>query len=185
MPSKTVGTFAERTPLEARKSELACEVGITMRNGAACQQGDVVGRVSATDMYRRRTRALATGAGFTTTSLAGTVDDASVFVTGDVLKNAAGATIGTIAAGGVNTATNTITLTANAAVVVAAGAAVLGSDGSQKASGIVDEAADGLTETQIPVFVCGLLVEALLRGLDDTAKQELGGASVAGGIFKF
>jgi hypothetical protein len=108
-----------------------------------------------------------------------------VFVAGDILKNAAGAVIGTIAVGGVNTATNTITLTANAAVAVAAGAAVLGSDGSQKASAIADEAADGLAETQIPVFVCGLLVESRLRGLDDTAKAELGGASVAGGIFKF
>ena len=185
MPSKLVETYGERIPLEARKSELACQVGVTMRNGAACVQGDVIGEVSASGMFRRRTRALATGGGFGVGAATGTVDDASVFVAGDILKNAAGAVIGTIAVGGVNTATNTITLTANAAVAVAAGAAVLGSDGSQKASAIADEAADGLAETQIPVFVCGLLVESRLRGLDDTAKAELGGASVAGGIFKF
>lgn len=185
MPSRTVETYGEITPLEARKPELACQVGITMRNGAACQQGDVIGEVTATEMYRRRARALATGGGFALNSATGTVDDASVFVAGDVLKNATGGVIGTIAAGGVNADTDTITLTGNAAVAVAAGAAVLGSDGSQKAKAIADEASDGVGETQIPVFVCGLLLESRLRGLDDTAKAELGGASVAGGIFKF
>lgn len=185
MPSKTVETYGERIALEARKAELACQVGITMRSGAACQQGDVIGEVTSSEIYRRRTRALVTGAGFLTTANNATVDDASVFVAGDVLKNAAGATVGTIAAGGVNTTTNTITLTANAAVAVAVGAAVLGSDGSQKAKAIADEACDGVGEEQIPVFVCGLLLESRLRGLDDTARAELGGASVAGGIFKF
>lgn len=185
MPSKTIATYGAITPLEARKAELACQVGVTMRVGAACQQGDVLGEVTATEMYRRRSRALAAGGGFSAASPTGTVDDASVFVAGDVLKNAAGTTVGTIAAGGVNPVTNTITLTANAAVAVAAGAAVLGSDGSQKAKAIADEACDGVGETQIPVFVCGLLVENRLRGLDDSARTELGGASVAGGIFKF
>lgn len=185
MPSRTIETYGERVPLEARKAELACQVGITMRVGAACAQGDVIGEVAATEMYRRRTRAVATGAGFVTTSNVGTVDNASVFVAGDVLKDAAGATVGTIAAGGVNAVTDTITLAANAAVAVAAGAGVVGSDGSQKAKAIADEASDGTTETQIPVFIMGALVESRLRGLDDSAKSELGGASVAGGIFKF
>ena len=185
MPSKLVETYAERTPLEARKAELACQVGVTMRSGAACIQGDVLGEVAATEMFRRRSHALAAGAGFALNSPTGTVDDASVFAAGDVLKNAAGAAVGTIAAGGVNVSANTITLTANAAVAVAAGAAVVGSDGSQKAKAIADEANDGIGETQIPVFVCGLLLESRLRGLDDSAKSELGGASVAGGIFKF
>lgn len=185
MPSKTIATFGGRSSLETIKSELAAQTGVTMRNGAACQQGDVIGEVTATEMYRRRSRALATGTGFALNSPTGTVDNAGVFVAGDVLKNSAGETVGTIAAGGVNTTTNTITLEANAAVAVSAGAAVLGSDGSQKAKAIADEASDGTTEATIPVFVCGLLDENKLRGLDDSAKTELGGASVAGGIFKF
>ena len=185
MPSKLVETYAARVALEARKPELACQVGVTMRNGAACMQGDVIGVVTATDKYRRRTRALATGSGFATTATTGTVDDAGVFVAGDVLKNSAGVTVGTIAAGGVNTATNTISLTGNAAVAVAAGAAVLGSDGSQVAKAISDRDSDGSGEASVDVFVCGLLLESKLRGLDATAKVELGGASVAGGIFKF
>ena len=184
MPSKLIQTFPQRIALEATKSELAALIGVTTLAGLAINQGDVLGSVTATDKYRRRTRALATGAGFTTASPTGTVDDASVFVPGDVLKNAAGATVGTIAPGGVNIATNTITLTANAAVAVAAGTAALGSDGSQTAKAVSDQATDG-TETQIAVFICGLLVESRLRGLDATAKAELGGASVAGGIFKF
>ena len=185
MPSKTIETYGERIALEARKAELACQVGITMQNGAACQQGDVLGEVTSSEKYRRRSRAVAAGAGFALNSATGTVEDAGVFVAGDVLKNAAGATVGTIAAGGVNTSTNTITLTGNAAVAVAAGEAVLGSDGSQTAKAIADEANDGTAETQIPTFVCGLLLEGRLRGLDASAKTELGGASVAGGIFKF
>jgi hypothetical protein len=182
MPSRTVETYGERDAFEAKKAELACQIGITMIIGAACLQGDVVGEVTAREMYRRRTRAVATGAGFALNSPTGTVDDASVFVAGDVLKNAAGAVIGTVSS---VAPAGAITLTANAAVAVAAGAAVLGSDGSQTAKAIADEAADGTAETQIPVFVCGLLLESRLRGLDDSAKSELGGASVAGGIFKF
>lgn len=179
MPSRTVETYPARTPLEARKAELACQVGVTVKTGFEVVQGDVLGRITADDLYRRRTQAEVTAA-FAVDSDTGTVDDASVFVVGDVIENAAGATVGTIE----SIAGNVITLTANAAVAVAIGANVFGSDGSQKAAAISDEATDG-TETQIPVFVCGLLVEDRLRGLDATAKTELGGASVAGGIFKF
>jgi hypothetical protein len=145
----------------------------------------VIGTISASGRMRRRTRAVAAGAGFATTAATGQVDDASVFTAGDVLKNAAGTTIGTVAVGGVNTQTNMITLTGNAAVAVAAGAAVLGSDGSQVAQAISEDETDGTAEAGIAAIISGLLVEAKLRGLDSTAKAELGGASVAGGTFKF
>lgn len=181
MPSKTIETHPERTPLEARNSELASLVGVTARNGSAIARGDVVGQVTTGGKYRRRTRAAVTGTAFSTASATGSVDDATVFAVGDVLKNSAGTTIGTIQ----SIAANVITLTANAAVNVATGANVFGSDGSEVAKGIADEASDGVGDTNIPVFVCGLLVEALCLRLDATAKTELAGASVAGGIFKF
>lgn len=180
MPSRLVETHGERIPLEARKAELACEVGVTVKNGFTVTRGDVIGEISADGMYRRRTQAAVTGTAFAANSPTGTVDDGTRFVVGDVLKNAADVTIGTI----LTIVGNTITLAANAAVAVATGANVFGSDGSQVAKAIVDESTDG-TETAVPTFVCGLLVESRLRGLDATAKTELGGASVAGGIFKF
>ena len=84
-----------------------------------------------------------------------------------------------------NTATNVITLTGNAAVAVAAGAAVLGSDGSQVAKSVSDDDTDGTADANTSTIISGLLVESKLRGLDSTAKAELGGVSTVGGIFKF
>lgn len=182
MPTKTITTFGQKVALEARRPDLAELVGVTVKNGHTVQQGDVVGEITADAMFRRRTRAAVTGTAFATNSPTGTVDDVSVFKVGDVIKNAAGATVGTISA--IDTATNTITLAANAAVAVATGANVFGSDGSQIAKGISDATTDG-TETGIPVFVGGLLTESLIRGLDTTAKAELGGGSRAAGIFGF
>jgi hypothetical protein len=80
---------------------------------------------------------------------------------------------------------NTVTLTGNAAVAVAAGVDVVASDGSQVSKAISDKTTDGVGDTPINVFICGLLKESKLRGLDASAKAELSGASVAGGIFKF
>lgn len=178
-------TFPRRDALEAVRTELATRVPAVIALGFVVLRGDVLGVITASSKLRRRTRAVATGSGFATTSATGTVDDASVFAAGDVLKNAAGTTIGTVAANGVNTQTNTITLTGNAAVAVAAGAAVLGSDGSQVSAAISDDETDGTADVNASPIICGLLVEAKLRGLDATAKAELGGVSTIGGIFKF
>lgn len=181
MPSKTLETFPQRVPLEARKAEIAAQVGVTAKNTFAIRRGAVVGQITSDGLYRERTRAAVTGTAFAANSPTGTVDDASIFVAGDVLKNAAGVAVGTIQ----SIAANTITLTGNAAVAVATGANVFGSDGSQATKGISDSVSDGVGDTQIDVFVCGLLDESLCLRLDATAKTELGGASVAGGIFKF
>ncbi|MET0626575.1 MAG: hypothetical protein ABW250_26810 [Pyrinomonadaceae bacterium] len=185
MPTKTIATYGERNPLEAVRADLAVKVAAVIASGFIVLVGDVLGAISASGKLRRRTRAVAAGSGFGTGAATGEVVDASVFKAGDVLKNAAGTTIGTIAAGGVNTSTNVITLTANAAVAVAAGAGVYGSDGSQVAAAISDDETDGTADANATVFIGGYLKESELRGLDSTAKSELGGASVVGGRFKF
>jgi hypothetical protein len=185
MTTRLVATYGERNPLEAVRADLAVKVGAVIASGFIALIGDVLGVISASGKLRRRTRAVAAGSGFATNAATGQVDDASVFKAGDVLKNAAGTTIGTIAAGGVNTSTNVITLTGNAAVAVAAGAAVLGSDGSQVAAAISDDETDGTEDANATVIIGGYLTESELRGLDSTAKTELGGASVVGGVFKF
>lgn len=186
MPSKVVEEFPERTSLAARRPELLTLVGVTVKAGYKVKQGDVIGKITVGGMYRRRARTLATGTGFAVDSPVGKVEDASLFIAGDVLKNANGQTIGTVAANGVNTTANPdeITLTANAAVAVAAGAAVLGSDGSQVAKGISDDETDGTQDTPVAAVIGGYLDESKLLGLDATAKDELAGASVAGGVFK-
>lgn len=185
MPTTIKETFPQRVPLEALAGHPSASVGVTVKSGFIVQQGDVVGKVTADGKYRRRSVTSATGTGFATTSPTGQVDDASVFVVGDVLKNAAGTTIGTVQS--INTAASpdTVTLTANAAVVVAAGAEVFGSDGSQVSQGIADAETDGTADTPIAVIICGKLLESRLRGLSATAKSELAGASLAGGVFKF
>lgn len=185
MPTKNIETYAQREPMETIKSELAVQIPLTMGDGFKTEQGDVLGVVTSSGFGRRRTRTLADGAGFAIDSTQGVVEDASLFADGDVLKDAAGANIGTIAVGGVNLVTNTITLTANAAVAVADGAVVLGSDGSQKAVAIADEGSDGDGETPLRVFVAGCLKESKIRGLDTTAKTELVGRSAPGDIFIF
>ena len=185
MTSRLVETYGERNPLETVRADLAVRVAAVIALGFVVKVGDVLGVIASTSKLRRRTRAVAAGSGFATTSATGQVDDASVFKAGDVLKNAAGATIGTIAAGGVNTSTNVITLTANAAVAVAAGAAVLGSDGSQVAAAISDDETDGTEDASATVIIGGYLKGSELRGLDSTAKTELGGASTVGNVFKF
>jgi hypothetical protein len=185
MPTTTVNTFGPRAALERVRPDEAVLVPVTVKSGFVVKQGDVIGKISASSLYRRRTHALATGSGFATNSAVGHVDDASVFADGDALTKLDGTAIGTIAANGVDKVNNTVTLTGNAAVAVAAGAAVLGSDGSQVSQGISDNETDGTGDTPISAFIAGFLDESKLRGLDATAKTELGGASVAGGIFKF
>lgn len=184
-PTKTVEEFPERISLVAVKADLAALVPAVVALGFIVKQGDVLGVISASSKVRRRTRAAAAGTGFATNSAAGQVDDASVFKAGDVLKNAAGTTIGTVLSIDTTTTPDTVTLTGNAAVAVAAGASVLGSDGSQVAKAISDDETDGTEDANTSVYIGGLLKEPKLRGLDSTAKTELGGASTVGDIFKF
>jgi hypothetical protein len=184
-PTTLVHEFPERDALEALRVELATIVAVTFAAGFLVKRGDVCGVISASTKLRRRTRAIAAGAGFAVDSPVGRVDDASVFVAGDVLKNAAGTTIGTVLSVDITTTPDTVTLTGNAGVAVAAGAAVLGSDGSQVAQAISHDESDGVGDTNSKAYIGGLLKESKLRGLDATAKSELGGVSTVGGIFKF
>lgn len=181
MPSKIVETNPQKVALESIRPELAAFTGVTVGNTHTCSQGDVLGAITATGLYRRRTRGIVGATAFSAANPNGSVDDGTKFKVGDVLTNSVGAAVGTILA----IVGNNITLTANAANAVATGAAVLASDGSQVAKGIADLGCDGVGDTPVPACVGGYLVEALLLGLDSTAKTELGGASVASGIFKF
>lgn len=184
-PTTEVENFGRREPLEATKPELAVIVPLTIKDGHAVARKDVLGVITSSGLGRRRTRTTAAGTGFADDSPTGRVTDASMFVAGDVLKTAGGTTIGTVQSVDTTTTPDTITLTGNAAVDVAAGDAVLGSDGSQVAAAIADKGSDGEGETRIAVYIAGLLKEAGLRGLDASAKTELGGVSTVGGIFKF
>jgi hypothetical protein len=180
MPTRTVETFPERKQLERVRPDLTASVAVTVKNGFRTQQGDVIGKITADGFYRRRARTTVGATAFATNAPTGTVADASVFAVGDVLKNA---NIGTISA--ITIATNTITLAANAANAAATGTAISASDGSEVAAGIADKDADGSGNTPVNAIITGLLDESQLRGLDASAKTELGGVSVAGGIFKF
>lgn len=181
MPSKIIDTNPAQVALEAVRPDLAVFVNGTVKDGYSCSAKEVLGEISASKLLRRRTRSLVTGTAFATNSPTGTVEDATKFKAGDTLTNAAGANVGTIQ----SIAGNTITLAANAAVAVATGAAVLGSDGSQVAKGISGKGSDGVGDTPMDVCISAFVVEADIIGLDATAKDELGGKSTVGGLFKF
>lgn len=183
MPTKVIETNPERVELMALRSEMATFVGVTVKDGFPCSFGDVLGQITTGGLYRRRTRSLVGSTAFSTANANGSVADPSLFRVGDVLTNASGATVGTIAT--IDPETGAVTLGANAGVNVSTGAPVLGSDGSQVAKCIADHGSDGAGDTQVATCIGGFLVEERINGLDATAKTELGGASVAGGIFKF
>ena len=185
MPTKTVEEYGERIQLEAVRENLTVSVPVTVKNGFKCEQGDVLGRITSSSLYRRRSRTTVDTTAFGTGSATGKVADPSVFADGDVLKKVDGTLVGTIAVGGINLVTKIITLTANAAVAVADGLPIVASDGSQIAEVIADKDSDGNGDTPINAFIGGFLEEAKLSGLDSTAKDELGGKSTANGIFKF
>lgn len=185
MPTKTIETFPERKQLEALGGHPSAAVGVTVANTHIVKQGDVIGKITASGKYRRRTRATVNTTAFATDSPNGQVLDASVFKVGDVLKNVAGVTVGTIQSIDLTTTPDSIVLTGNAGVAVAAGADVLGSDGSQVAQAVADQETDGTADVPIAAIISGKLKESELRGLDASAKSELAGASVAGGVFKF
>lgn len=183
-PTKTIQTFPDKVALEATRPDEAVKQNVTFADGFEVEQGDVIGIITASGLARRRSHTAATGTGFAVDSNTGQVEDAGVFAPGDVLKLEDGTTIGTVQSVDTSTTPDTVALTGNAAVAVASGDAVLGSDGSQVAQGISDAANDGNDDTPADVFIGGFLVAALLRGLDASAKAELGGATLLG-VFKF
>ena len=110
-----------------------------------------------------------------------------MFVADDVLKLEDGTTIGTVLSVDKSTTPDTVTLTGNAQVNVAVGDAVLGSDGSQVAQAIADEAvaaSEGIDTTLSP-YIGGCLKKDQIIGLDESAITELGGAMKPNNIFKF
>lgn len=182
MGKQLVETFDTQYSLETRRPDLTVNVAATVKDGFACQKGDVLGEITSSGLMRRRSRSLVTGTAFATTSPTGTVADGSVFKVGDALTNAAGAAVGTVQ----SIVGNTITLAANAAVAVATGAAVLGSDGSQIAAVIAEEGSDGNGDTPINVITQSPALDvSKLRGLDDSAITDLGGKKLPGNLLKF
>jgi hypothetical protein len=156
-----------------------------LRDGSVVLRGDVIGIATATGEGRRRTRTLAAGTGFAVDSAVGRVVDASLFRAGDVLETEDGTDIGTVQSVDETTNPDSVTLVANAAVAVAAGAVVRCADGSAVAKGISDDETDGGEDTSVSLIIAApALSEAKLRGLDDSALAELGGARVGVGIVK-
>ena len=181
MGTKIVGTYQNPRSLAEVRPDLLVEINATVKDGHSCLRGEVMGVITSSGLSRRRTRSLVKTTAFATTSPNGTVEDGTKYRVGDVLKNAAGTTVGTIQ----TIVGNNITLAANAAVAVAIDAAVYASDGSEKASWIADDGSDGDGDTTVTAIVGGFLLESLIIGLDATAKTELGGISLPGGIFKY
>lgn len=185
MPSKVIETWGARVQLEALGGHPSASVGATAKIGFVIRQGDVVGQITSGGKFRRRSRTDAVGDGFADDSAVGQVVDASVFKAGDVLKDEDGNAVITVLSVDVEADPNTVTGTGNAATAVASGVSVLAQDGSAVAQGVSDNETDGTADTGIAVIVSGKLKASLLRGLDASAKSELAGASLAGGVFKF
>jgi hypothetical protein len=183
-PTKTEATYPGRQYLAFTKPELLVSVALTIADGFACLQGDVLGVISASDLGRRRSRSNASADAAANQKVV-VVEDESVFKVGDVLTLEDGTVVGTIDAAGINPLNHEITCVANLAVAVTDGDAILASDGSQVARAIADKESDGVGDTVINVIVAGPLKKSLLRGLDDSAVAELGGAVMIGDLFKF
>lgn len=145
--------------------------------------GTVMGKITTGGKVRRVTRTVVkTGGAFSTAAATGSVVDADdIFKVGDVLKNAAGAAVGTIQ----SIAGDVITLTANAAVNVAQGAEIMASDGAEKAAGILFHDVDATEVDRFSALVTrGNLVESKLIGLTAQAKTELGAVSLPNDLLK-
>jgi len=188
-PQEVIRTFAKREQFEAIGGHKLLQVPLTVKAGTEIRRGAVCGVKTADDYLRERKRSLSAGTGFSDSSPTGQVTngDGVRFEAGDVLKNEAGDTIGTIQSIDVTTNPDTITLTGNAGVNVAVGEAVVASDGSEVAACIADEsvASTETKDTQLSPIIGGPVKESLLLGLDDSARAELNGKSFPGGIFKF
>jgi hypothetical protein len=184
MPQEIINTYARRVQFEAVGGHKLLQVPMTVKAGTGVDRGVICGVKTADGYLRPRKRTLAAGAGFSDASPTGQVTngDGVRFEVGDVLKNEAGETIGTIQAIDVTTNPDTITLTGNAAVNVAVGEAVMASDGSEVAACIADEAVASTEtkDTQLSPIFRGAIKSSLIIGLDDSARAELNGRSVAG-----
>lgn len=178
-PTTTIETWPERIPLESRKAELAVQVSMVAKTGFEILRGAVLGVITASGFLRRRTCGVADADAATNQKVIVLDDDsdASVFVAGDVLKNRGGETIGTVAVGGISTEDNSITCVDNLAVAVTAGDEILGSDGSQVAKVIANEAvkATETANTNLSPYAAGILKVDQLSGLNDSAVEELKG----------
>src|SRR6185503_16236382 len=173
-PQEVINTFARRVPLEAISGFKSLQIPLTVKTGTGIRRGAVCGTKTADGYLRERKRTLAAGTGFSDSSPTGQVTngDGGLFEVGDVLKNEAGDTIGTIQSVDGTTNPDTITLTGNAAINVAVGEAVLASDGSEVAACIADEgvASTEAKDTRLSPHIGGALKQSLLIGLDDSAK---------------
>jgi hypothetical protein len=151
-------------------------------------RASVLGVITASGFLRRRTCGVADADAATNQKVIVLDDDSdvSVFVAGDVLKTAVGETIGTVAVGGVNTEDNELTCVDNLVVAITAGDEVLGSDGSQVAKVIANEAvkATETANTNLSPYAAGILKFDQLSGLNASAIAELKGR-VLGNDFIF
>jgi hypothetical protein len=184
-PTSTIEEWAGREPLESRRADLAVRIPMVAKAGFAILRASVLGIITASGFLRRRTRTNASAdAGDNQTVIA--VDDAAPFAAGDVLKLEDGTGIGTVAVGGVNTEDNELTCVANLAVAITDGDAILGSDGSQVAKVIADEAvkATEAANTNMSPYEAGILKKDMIVGLDESAMEELRGR-VVGSDFIF
>jgi hypothetical protein len=185
MPTQTVNTYPNLIPLEARRPDLAVLVAVTIASGFVVAQGDVLGKITSSGFYRRKSRTTVTGTAVSTTAVTFGVVDASVFAVGDVLTDSSGNSVGTVLSLNTAASPNTVTLAADAGHNVAIGADVIATDGSAVAQGISNQGADGSANLTINVYIAGLLLAASLIGLSGSTNAELGGVTVADGIFKF
>lgn len=186
MGKQLIETYEDQFSLETRRPDLTVNVPATVKNGFACQKGDVLGEITSSGLMRRRSRTTVDTTAFGTGSATGKVADPTVFADGDVLKKVDGTTIGTIAVGGINLVTRIITLTGNAAVAVADGVPVVASDGSQIAALVAEDGSDGNGDTTINVITQSPALDiSKMRGLDDTAITELSGKKLPGNLLKF
>jgi hypothetical protein len=187
-PTRTIEEWPERIPLESRRADLAVQIPMVAKAGFEIIRAAVLGIITASGFLRRRTCGVADAdaASNQKVIVLDEDSDASVFVAGDVLKNAAGETIGTVAVAGVNAEDNELTCVDNLAVAVTAGEEILGSDGSQIAKVIANEAvkATETANTNLSPYAAGILKLDQLSGLNASAIEELKGR-VLGNDFIF
>ncbi|HEY6232813.1 MAG TPA: hypothetical protein VIW64_16230 [Pyrinomonadaceae bacterium] len=178
-PTRTIETWPERIPLESRRSDLAVQIPMATKAGFEILRASVLGIITASGLLRRRARSNASADAANNQKVIA-VDDAAPFVAGDALKLEDGTAVGVVAVGGVNVEDNELTCVDNLAVAITDGDAILGSDGSQVAKVIANEAvkATETANTNLSPYAAGVLKRNLLVGLDESAIAELGGRVV-------
>jgi hypothetical protein len=113
---KQIDSFIAPVSLELRRPDLQHSRPATVKDGFACQQGDVMGVIALDGLLRRRPLSIVGATPFGTGSTAGSVADGSLFAIGDVLKAFApvlqvetATVVGTIGASGAGNATVVVT----------------------------------------------------------------------------